>query len=179
MRTVQKILFQPGYLVLALAVAAAMIVFATWLPNFHLVSSAVGSETLTLSQKSKLLSSLVGSFQTNFTVLSQVVTIVTAVLAGVQISLFVYYLRSRAQMQKSIGMSFVGIVSSMLGIGCASCGSVILTSLIGLGSAAAVLTVLPLHGQEFGILGIGLLLFANIWLVRKIEQPIVCKPSES
>ncbi|MDA1080042.1 MAG: hypothetical protein O2840_05130, partial [bacterium] len=104
-----------------------------------------------------------------------VITITTAALVGVQVSLFIYLLRQRMAVQKSVGMSFAGILSSMLGIGCASCGSVILTSLFGLGTTVTVLTFLPLGGQEFGLLGIGLISFVIIWLVRKIEQPIVCE----
>jgi len=158
-----------------LFVASLIVVFSAWLPNLHLVTTAVVSHTLTFPQKTKLLLSLFGSLQTNFTLPSLFITFMTAILSGMQVSLLAYYLGKRAKAQKAMGMSFVGVISSMLGIGCASCGSVVLTSLFGLGSAATVLAILPFKGQEFGFIGVGLLLFANIWLVRKIEQPSVCE----
>jgi len=74
-----------------------------------------------------------------------------------------------------MGMSALGVATSMLGVGCASCGSVVLTSFIGFGSATAVLGFLPFRGQEFGFLGIGILLFAISLTIRKINQPFVCE----
>ena len=77
-----------------------------------------------------------------------------------------------------MGISFVGIASSLLGVGCASCGSVVLTSFIGLSSATTVLGVLPFRGQEFGLLGIIILLIAIGFTLKKINQPFICKVRE-
>ncbi|MDA1079811.1 MAG: hypothetical protein O2840_03960, partial [bacterium] len=120
MKTLQRILSRPKYFFVSIVSAIVVVVIATWLPNFGLIASVLGNSTLGLFQKVSLLLSLVGSFQTNFTLISQVITIITAVLVGVQMSLFIYLLRQRMEVQKSVGMSFAGILSSMLGIGCAS-----------------------------------------------------------
>ncbi|NCN06652.1 MAG: hypothetical protein GW946_02300 [Candidatus Pacebacteria bacterium] len=175
MRTALSILLRPKYIFLSSLVAVAVTVFAAWLPNLHLVSSAAGSDSLTLLQKITLLSSLIGSLQTNFTMISRSLILITAVLAGVQISLLTYHMRQKIRVQKSLGMSFAGILSGLLGVGCASCGSVILTSLVGIGSTTAIIAFLPLKGQEFGLLGVGLLVFANVFLIKKISQPVICK----
>lgn len=152
-----------------------VIAFAAWLPNLHLISKTMTSSTMTLWQKTNLLTGLLGSLQTNFTPLSRIVTFVSATLAGVQISLLVYYIKQTAQVQKSLGMSALGVATSMLGVGCASCGSVVLTSLIGFGSATAILGFLPFRGQEFSFVGIGILLFAINLTVKKINQPYACE----
>ena len=68
----------------------------------------------------------------------------------------------------------MGIAFSLLGVGCASCGSVILTSLIGFASATVVLGLLPLRGIEFGIIGIIILVLAMRLTIKKINQPLVC-----
>jgi len=166
---------KPKYLLLLVLVSLMILAFAAWLPNLHLISSVMTNSTMSLWQKTNLLASLLGSLQTNFTALSRLVTIVTAVLAGLQISLATYYLRQTAKLQRSMGVSLIGIVSSMFGIGCASCGSVILTSLIGLGSTTAILGFLPFRGQEFGFIGIAILLYATNLTIKKINQPFVCK----
>jgi len=68
----------------------------------------------------------------------------------------------------------VGVTASMLGVGCASCGSVVLTSLIGFGSATVIVGSLPFRGQEFGFIGIVILMFAISFTLKKINQPYVC-----
>lgn len=169
------IITNPKYLALTTFVALTIVAFAAWLPNFHLITRTMTSASMTIWQKTNLLTSLLRSLQTNFTLLSQVVTVTTAVLTGIQASLLVFYMRQTAAVQQSMGVSFVGVATSMLGVGCASCGSVVLTSLIGFGSASAVLGFLPFRGQEFGFLGIGILLFAISLTLKKINQPFVCE----
>jgi hypothetical protein len=178
MKVILKVVTNSKYLILSTLVTLMIIAFAAWLPNLHLISRTVTSPTLTLWQKTNLLTSLLGSLQTNFTPLSRTVTIVSAALAGLQVSLLVYYLRQTAKLQQSMGMSLVGIVTSMLGIGCASCGSVVLTSLIGFSSTSVVLGILPFKGQEFGFIGIAILLYAIGFTVKKINQPYTCKVKE-
>lgn len=169
-----KIIAQPKYLAVAIAVALMVIAIAAWLPNIHLITKTMTSSTMTLWQKTNLMTSLLGSLQTNFTVLSRALTFVSAGLAGVQVSLLAYYLRQTAKLQRATGMSALGVATSMLGVGCASCGSVVLTSFIGFGSATAVLGLLPFRGQEFGLLGIIMLLFAIHITIKKINDPLVC-----
>jgi len=152
-----------------------MIVIAAWLPNLHLIAKTMTSQSMTVWQKTNLLTALLGSLQTNFTTLSRNLTVVSAVLTGIQLSLLVYYLRRSARIQTEMGVSMAGIVTSLFGVGCASCGSVLLTSLLGFGSATTLIGILPFRGQEFGFIGIGILLLAIIYTMKKINEPFVCK----
>lgn len=170
----KKVITNPKYLVLSISVALIVIAFAAWLPNLHLITRVMTSGEMSLWQKTNLLTGLLGSLQTNFAPLSRAVTVISAGLAGVQVSLLVYYLRQTARAAQSMGMSAVGVTASMLGVGCASCGSVVLTSLIGFGSTTAVLGFFPFRGQEFGLLGIVILLFAIHITIKKINDPLVC-----
>jgi hypothetical protein len=172
--TVVEIIKQPKYLALVITVSLMVIAFAVWLPNLHLITKTMTSSTMTLWQKTNLMTSLLGSLQTNFSPLSRTITFISAGLAGVQVSLLAYYIRQTAKLQQSMGMSAVGVATSLLGVGCASCGSVVLTSLIGFGATTAVLGFLPFRGQEFGFLGIGILLFAINFTMKKINDPLVC-----
>lgn len=175
MMTIINIITRPKYLLLTVIVGFIVIAFAAWLPNLHLITKTMTSATMTIWQKTNLLTSLLGSLQTNFTLLSRAVTFMSAGLVGVQMSLLVYYSKQVFRTQQSMGMSALGMVASMLGVGCTSCGSVVLTSLIGFGTATAVLGFLPFRGQEFGFVGIGILLFSIYLIVKKINQPYVCK----
>jgi len=65
-------------------------------------------------------------------------------------------------------------VSGIFGVGCAACGSVIVSSLLLLVGAGGVLTILPFHGAEFGVLGIIFLWFSIYQLSKRIDDPLVC-----
>jgi hypothetical protein len=175
MTTLFRIIQQPKYILLTIAVALTIVALAAWLPNIHLITKAMTSKTMTVWQKTNLVTSLLGSIQTNFSPLSRTVTIVSATLAGIQTSLLIYYLRQTIMVHREMGVSLLGVATSLLGVGCASCGSVVLTSLIGLSSASTVLGILPFRGQEFGFLGIAILLMAITYTMKKINQPLLCK----
>ena len=175
MTTLRKIFRQPKYIVVSLLVALLLIAFAAWLPNLHLITKAMTSSTMTLWQKTNLITSLLGSLQTNFTTLSRNLTILSATLTGVQASLLIYYVRRSILIQREVGASVAGMASSLLGVGCASCGSVVLTSIIGFSSATTLLGILPFRGQEFGFVGIAILLGAISFTLRKINQPLDCE----
>lgn len=178
MTTIAQIHRQPKYLLVTTITALSMIAFAAWLPNLHLITKSMTSSTMSLWQKTNLLTSLLGSLDTNFTPLSRTLTIASASLTGIQASLLIYYVRQSVRIQKEMGVSLAGIATSMLGVGCASCGSVVLTSLVGFGSATTLLGILPYRGQEFGFVGIGILVIAIYYTIKKINQPYICVVKE-
>ena len=169
-----KIIRQPKYLLVTILVALTLVTFAAWLPNLHLITKTMTSARMTLWQKTNLVMSLLGSLQTNFTPLSRNLTILSAALTGIQTSLLIYYVRRSMLIQREVGASVAGIATSLLGVGCVSCGSVVLTSLIGFGSATVVLDILPFRGQEFAFVGIAILLSVISFTLKKINQPYIC-----
>lgn len=161
----------------ALATLAALLVFAlaTWLPNFGLLYSVLADPRAPLAAKLLLPLSLLGSIATNFTVLSAFSTVAIAILAGVNAALAAYQIhRQRAFSGGSAGVGALGIISGALGVGCAACGSLILTALLGV-SGAGALAFLPLRGGEFGLLGVALLTAATYLLARRVARPLTCE----
>lgn len=170
-----RIVAQPKYIMVTLVVTLMVIVIATWLPNIQLVYRTISSSTMTMWQKTRLVTSLLGSWQTNFTPLSKLFTVVSGGLAGIQTSLLMYYMSQTARLHRSTGMTFLGVIISLLGIGCAACGSVILTSMLGFSLTMFVLSWLPLRGAEFGVIGISILLVTIMFIMKKINDPQVCR----
>jgi len=111
---------------------------------------------------------------TLFTASFQALLFFTAILSGINISLFVFYFKRRVGMQRSAGVGFLGIAGGFLGVGCSACGSVVLSSIIGIGASSQFVATLPLEGYEFSLLSIGLLVFANLYLAKKIADPMTC-----
>lgn len=176
LEALQKVFRKPGYVILALVVSALVFVLAVWLPNIRLVAGIVSSPDVPLSSKFELPISLLGSITTNFTPLSATYTIVIAVLFGVYVAMITYFLKRRIKEvgQGGVATGFLGLTSGILGVGCAACGSFLLTSLTLVG-ASGVLTFLPLGGSEFGIIGAVLLAVAVYMTAKKIIDPLVCK----
>jgi len=179
MVSLSGILIRPKYMAVTVAVALVMIAFAAWLPNLHLITKTMTSGSMTLWQKTNLLAALIGSLETNFTPFSRILTVIIASLSGIQVSLMVFYLRQSVRIQKEMGVSLAGLATSLLGVGCASCGSVLLTSLIGFGSATALIGLLPFKGQEFSFIGVGILSMAIYYTLKEINQPFVCVAKKS
>lgn len=174
-RSLQQVLVKPAYIFLALFIAAGVLLFSIWLPNLSLVKNTLFSSYLSAVQKTNLLIATLGGFVTNFTLFSRLLTITVAVLFGINSTMLFYYLRKKVVLEKSLGAGFGGILTGLIGVGCASCGSVILSSIFGLGATAGFIGVLPLKGQEFGLLSIGILSISIYKLAQKIQQPVLCK----
>lgn len=172
-----KIFQRPAYVLLVLLVGGGTFAFATWLPNLSLIVEIMGHPDATLAQKIELPLSLLGSITTNFSTLSATYTILISILFGVYITLLVYFLRNRITLVRESGVATgtLGIVSGLLGVGCAACGSLILTSVLSLVGASGVLAFLPLRGAEFGILGVLLLSWSTYVIAKHIVDPLVCK----
>ena len=180
-RTLTLVFTRPQYVALAAAVAALVFAAAVWLPNWRLILILAASSSVSLGEMLGVLANLLLSIGTNFTVLSASYTIAIAVLFGVNVSLLVYYIRTRRAAGARAGgaLSVGGRVSGAFGIGCASCGTFILTAFLGLIGAGGALALLPLGGAEFGVLGVVLTGTATYWTIKKMNAPLACSIESS
>ncbi len=155
---------------IAISVSVLVFAFAVWLPNLRLLFSVWMDTSVSLGDKIMLPASLLLSITTNFTPLSALYTIAIAVLAGINAALIVELIRARQIFAGSATISASGIVAGALGIGCAACGSLILTALAGTVLGTGALAFLPLGGGEFGIIGVALLGYSTYLLSKQITK---------
>ena len=175
-----------SYIALASTLAIAAFIFAVWLPNFGLIGEVFSTSSAPLAAKLKVAISLLGGIGTNFSFLSAGYTIAIAALFGINLAMIVYFLKrtrlrqgfggqARAGLSRqNLAAGVGGIASGALGIGCAACGSFILSTALSSFGAAGALAILPLRGGEFGILSVVLLAFSLILISRKIAAPLTC-----
>lgn len=175
-RVLQRVFTNPRYLALAIVVALVVFAIAVWLPNWRLILVLATSPTVTAAEVLGVLAGLLASIGTNFTLLSATVTIGISLLFGINSALFVYYfLDAKKTIKKTDGMiSTGGLLSGMFGIGCATCGTFVVTSVLALVGAGSAVATLPFGGEEFGVLGIGLLGYATYRTIKHIDAPVVC-----
>jgi hypothetical protein len=177
-KQLQIVFTKPKYIFLAVVITVVIFTLAIWLPNFSLIGIMLLSDFASVYEKLKFILSLYESIFTNFSTLSASYTIMIAVLFGIQSALLMFYIRKvRSGIRGVSGTSAAGIgglISGMFGIGCASCGTFILTSALSLFGATGFLSFLPFRGEEFGVLGVILLSYSIFLLLKKIQGPLVC-----
>ncbi len=175
----RQVFARSRYVMLAAAAALAVFVLATWLPNLGLVWQIASSASIPLADKLGVLTALVGSIGTNFTVFSALSTIAVAVLFGANVATIAYYYRSRRQLASQTGQagaaaSLGGLASGLFGVGCAACGTFVLSPALAFIGASGLVALLPFGGEEFGALGVALLSVSLLLTARRIGEPVAC-----
>lgn len=162
-----KVFSKPFYLLFALLTSTVVLLFVLWLPNFRLLILTLFSSQISFLEKVKFVLSSFAILNSNFTPISAFLTIIVAFLAGINFMILIYAFREQKYLIKnSGGLSAFGLTAGLLGMGCASCGSLIL-SLVGFSGA---ITILPLGGQEFYWLAIILLIWSLYLTLKKINK---------
>ncbi len=178
MKAVKKcwkdIMTKPTYVVLSVVVFLVFFLSAIFLANYSFLGYVIGSEKHSLLEKAMLFWTSIEYFKSGFTLSSQISTIIISILAGINVSIVTYYVRSKIKLGRASGLGIFGIVSGIFGIGCSACGSILITSVFGLSTTTFITTKLPLHGAEFGIIGILLLLVSIYIICEKIANPSSC-----
>jgi len=170
----REVFKKPSYISLAVVVSFLIFFVSIWLSNFGLLKLTLTSKIFSLSTKFKILYTSLESIRTNFTPLSGVLIVLLAIMVGINIAMLVYYFKKKSALEKTAGTSVFGIIAGFLGIGCASCGSVLITSLIGVGATAGILRFFPLAGAEFSILGVVIVAWSTYLVAQKIHSPLAC-----
>ena len=168
------------YVLLAAVMALATFVLTTWLGNLGLVWQIATSQWLPFADKARILLALVGSIATNFTVFSAATAVGIATLLGMNVAVIVYAYRGRRRLVGQSGpaasvASFGGLASGLFGIGCAACGSFLLSPALAFLGFGTLVTILPFGGEEFGAFGVALLVLSLVLSAKKIGQPMLCQ----
>jgi len=167
-RVFKKVYGEGRYFMISGLAFLFLILLAAWVPNLGLVKVIpIG---------------LIMALPSTLGLVQFIYLLIIAVLFAISLSFSIFYIHvSRLSSPDSIHRiedpryhkwyrDLLGLVLAVLGLGCASCGSLILTPILGL-AAGGLLAALPLGGGEFAVLGIGLMLWSLYVLIKKIDQP--------
>jgi len=175
-KTFIEIFKQPFYFVISIVVFGVVLFGALLLPNMSLLVNVAFNSGISFVDFLKLIFNLLGSIKSNFTIYSAIYTILISILFGLNVSIVTYYIIDyKNKLEKSgVTTSTFGIIIGAFGIGCASCGSLVLTSFLSLLGIGGSLAFLPFGGQEFGFIGVVLLSLSTYLLLKKISKPKIC-----
>ncbi len=157
-----------------------VILLAMLLPSSHLLKFVLGERQFSAWLKLMTAFQVFWNGRIVFVHEGGWLTLVMAGLFGLNAAMIAHYMRRQVRLNRTAGASAVGVLIGLLGVGCASCGSVFLSSLLGVGATVGALSWLPLHGQEFTWIGIAIVLASISAIARKIVEPASCAlPSRS
>jgi len=171
-----QVFSRPSYIVLAGVLAILAFLLAVWFPNLGLIAQVFSGSDAPLAAALGIALSLLGGIGTNFSLLSAGYTIAIAVLFGLTTAMIAYLVKQRriAAAGRNIAVSSGAVVTGVLGIGCAACGSLLLGVVLPSLGAAGALAALPLNGEEFGILSVALLFVSLLLISKSIAEPVAC-----
>lgn len=110
-----------------------------------------------------------------FTAGALILAILGSFLGGINIALAYTYMKMRGEVIMKSGLySGLGLLLAFLGVGCAACGTALLSVILAFFGMSAMLNLLPYQGQEIGYIGLIFLLFATYSLSQKLMTPNVC-----
>ena len=162
------------YLWLTLTFGLAFLLMTILITNLKLLYQLFITQGSMLL-KVKTLIWLTAGITTNFTLINIFLATVIAFLFGIYLSLFIFFIRKR---QKIFGVGktgFFGSVLGVMGVGCSSCGAIVLSMILSTGGAATAISLLPLKGSEFALLSLLTLSFSIYTLSKNIVNAGLCR----
>jgi len=174
LKAFKDVFSHPSYIILAALGAFVIFAVANFMPNFGFLGAIVTGD-LSIGYKLAIIWSMLDYVRTNSTLAPFVMIILVSILAGIDIALAIFYTRRKIVTDRAAGFGMLGIVGGFFGIGCSACGSVVLSSLIGVGASGQLVGILPLHGLEFSIASLIILIASIVYLAKHIENPKSCR----
>ncbi|MFA6307283.1 MAG: hypothetical protein WCS88_01155 [Patescibacteria group bacterium] len=160
---------KPSYVILFFIIALAFFLASFLIARYQLLAAFSGLI------KIKMFWFLLRDPQSTFTSSSLILVIILSFLSAINIVMMIFYVKRRISLEKNTGVGLMGMILGFLGVGCASCGSLVLSSIFGLAATTSFIGILPFGGLEFGILGVFMLLFSTYLIAKKIQNPLLCK----
>ncbi len=161
-----------------LVIIIATIVFAAMLLLFQNGKAAldvISFDILPLGKRLTLAISTLFDITNTFSAGALILAVLGSFVGGINLSLAYTYMRLRGEVILHSGLySGIGLLFAFFGVGCAACGTALLSVVLGFFGFSAMLNVLPYQGQEIGYIGLIILCIATYTLAHKVAVPNVC-----
>lgn len=132
-------------------------------------------DSLPVGRRVSLFFSSFFDIKSTFTAGALILATLGSFLGGINLALAYTYMKMRGEVILKSGLySGIGLVFAFFGVGCAACGSALLSVVLGFFGFSAMLQVLPYQGQEIGYIGLIFLCIATYSLSKKVVTPGVC-----
>ncbi len=153
-------------------VALLVLCFGAWFGIGKIFFAIVFDPSLpALSRVSFARSLLFGAF-TDKPLVELAYLVSVAVLIGVNATLTSTYIRTYRKLETSYGISsgLLGLVSAVLGFGCAACGSLGAGWALASVGAGSLIAALPFGGIELRVSALALLALSSYFMIRELRR---------
>jgi hypothetical protein len=101
----------------------------------------------------------------------------TSILIGINAALLTFFWRKNKTRGARFGIAggVAGSIATLLGFGCAACGTVFVSLLLTTLGAGSLSTFPLFSGNYLQYIGLALLAVSTLWLYRETRKPAVCE----
>lgn len=164
-----RIFLSTPYLLLTSLLSVIILALFAWIPIARTAFIYLSDASLPLSRALEITGRLLrDSFLE--TALAQPLILILSLAIGSNLALLVHFFRvyHPGLSLSGVPASMLGVIASLIGVGCAACGTIFLTAISA--SAAGLLVALPFQGAELSYIGLVLILLSTIYLARAIAR---------
>ena len=162
-------------LIISVFVSLVLFLLLGWVRNIEFLGTLWPSSFFEPGQKLAITATTLLSPSANTTPTVFILSLVFCLVAGLNVYFgLLLYKRSRMLKVSSGSKGTLGILLATLGAGCGACGAALLTPILGAVGGAALVTALPLHGQELFILALVYFIWSAYKLYWKLCLPFTC-----
>ena len=163
--------------ILALCIGSVFLfIILRILPQFHSIRDFWQLADIEMARKFEVLYnysfgsySIWHVFETSLTILLTIATVMNIII-------FIrYFKRQRKALNKgSLFATGAGMVLGMFGVGCISCGAIVLAPILSALGLLGALNMLPFAGKELVVVGFLLIISSIYYLLKQLNKPLVC-----
>ncbi|HEY4482846.1 MAG TPA: hypothetical protein VI953_01600 [Candidatus Paceibacterota bacterium] len=159
----------------ALFFACALLFLIVWLPNITLIR-IVHESVIPAGEKFAFILSFFTSLPLTYGWPTAASLYLVVIIFGINGSLLLFYINQagglRREAHKSLLRQIGAVLASLLGVGCAACGTLFLAPVLGT-AFSGYLLLLPFRGFEFSIIGLAVLIWSLYATAKRIDNPYV------
>jgi len=172
-RTVRLVLSRWTYALFVVVVTVLALTVFSLTQNFWFLVDVLGFEFLSVEDRVYIALDQFPLVGTQFDQIQSLLLYTVAILTGVNLTLAVYHVREHGLDLRTGGAGTLGTIFTVLGAGCAACGSAMLVGLLSLFGASSALLVLPLKGVEMLVVALVLLVLSIYWLAEGLRGGVI------
>jgi len=146
------------------------------IPQFHIIYNFWLLHGVDISRKFEILYQYsFGSFSLWYLYDTLAMIILTIAMVINSIVFVAYFKRQKKVLNKgSVAATSTGIFLGMFGVGCVSCGALVLAPILSSLGLLGFLEILPFAGKEFVIIGLFFIGISTWYLLKQLQKPLVC-----
>jgi hypothetical protein len=176
-KTSLSIFKKPRNIIFLLIGSILMFTLFRVIPVYQILSDFFSLPGLSAMRRFEVFSEYVFDSFLTATLSEKISTITLAVLTTMNLLLFALFTKRQRTMLSGKGFfaTASGMILGLFGVGCISCGAFVLAPVITFIGLGTYMKYFIEYASIISYAGIILVLISNIYLLRKISKPMVCK----